>query len=364
MAKFFISCAINLEELALKELKLKWPMFLDSPLPEINLVKGGLELECEIPDGLALNLILKIPTRILLRLKEQKCRDIPKLYNIVRKFPWKQYLKKEKVKWHITTQQSRLIHSKKIEKACADGLNDFFKANALPEKIKNAPNFCEQQVFIRINEDLLTLSLDTSGELLHIRGNRSFRGHASLRETYAAACIYKLVNDMDETNSLLDPMFGTGTFLSEAHDFFLPTQRSFPFFDWCEPSPLKSTKGHWRFKNYHGRDIDSLIVDKCELSFVEKKVADIFQSRPEHFDVVICNPPYGKRVKLDIYPVDYFNKLLSVMLENYSPIRLGILIPHTIRMDFKKLPAHYKLTSTLPFNNNGIKVNFYVINKY
>ena len=380
MAKFFITCPINFEKLCERELKLKWNIFFNEQLPEITLVTGGIELDCELQNGLALNHILKTASRILLRLKEQKCRDVPKLFNIIRKFNWKEFLKKEEVNWHITTHKSRLINTTKMQNACEDGLKSYFQANALSKKIKESTSHQTQNIYIRVSEDLLTLSLDTSGELLHIRGNRSFRGHASIRENIASALLIHLLENNLEDNlenatnlraktpfSLLDPMCGTGTFLSEAHDFFNLSSRRFAYYDWYTPFQ-SNARVEWNIQLY-GHDIDNNILTNIDLPFAKLTLQDAFKitdnkADNKNVDYLICNPPYGKRIKLDRAPQKFFSDLIVSLLKGHSPKKMGILIPATVSLNLKKILRdfpNYKTESILPFNNNGIKIDFHVI---
>ena len=88
--EFFLICPIGLEKLLLKELEFKFPQITD-----IAFEPGGVTINCSLELGLCLNKYLKTTTRILLRLKKQKCRDLPKLYQILRKVDWKHYLKQK-----------------------------------------------------------------------------------------------------------------------------------------------------------------------------------------------------------------------------------------------------------------------------
>ena len=72
---------------------------------------------------------------------------------------------------------------------------------------------------VRIDDDLCTVSVDTSGEMLHRRGHKQAVNAAPLRETLAAlllrACGY------DGSEPVLDPMCGSGTFSIEAAEIAL-----------------------------------------------------------------------------------------------------------------------------------------------
>lgn len=71
-----------------------------------------------------------------------------------------------------------------------------------------------QTVALRLAAGQLTVSLDSSGDHLHLRGYRQELGAAPLRENLAAG-ILRLAG-YDGSQPLLDPMCGSGTFLIEA----------------------------------------------------------------------------------------------------------------------------------------------------
>ena len=96
MYKFFVSCPLGLEDQSLIEITEKWSLFYDTQPPRLIKLEGGVELETSLGLGLNLNQFLRSPNRVLLRLKEQKCRDLPKLFKIITKLDWKQYLKQNK----------------------------------------------------------------------------------------------------------------------------------------------------------------------------------------------------------------------------------------------------------------------------
>ena len=66
----------------------------------------------------------------------------------------------------------------------------------------------------RIEKDLCTISVDTSGDALHRRGHKEAVNRAPLRETMAA--LFLMQCGYDGREPMLDPMCGSGTFVIEA----------------------------------------------------------------------------------------------------------------------------------------------------
>src|SRR3546814_8924297 len=84
---------------------------------------------------------------------------------------------------------------------------------------------------VRIEDDLVTISLDTTGESLHKRGFKEGVAKAPMRETMAAMFLRQC--GYDGTQTVLDPMCGSGTFVIEAAEIALGLQpgrsRTFAF---------------------------------------------------------------------------------------------------------------------------------------
>lgn len=355
MHNFFIVVPISFEALALEEINYKFPKHFPDKDFHTELVKGGINLKCEKIAGLYLNAILKIPTRILLRLKNQKCRDLPKLFNILKKMNWKEYLLQTNCNFSISCSKSRLIHTGRIEKTSKDALAFYFQANKIPiKKLLNNPP--DQTIYIRIDNDELTISLDTTGDPLYKRNESTYRGLAGLRENYASGFLLSLLGFNDYSgHTLLDPMAGSGTFIREAIGFFALTKRDFSYQNWnsIEYITLSNLENLWNFKHIYGHDINEQVLDKMkdELNISKQDFFNIEKLKKN--TIIIMNPPYGKRIKV-IDMNSYFQKIID-KLKLIGPDSIGMIIPK----DYSK---RIKSKKRLAFNQNGIKVEFLNIN--
>lgn len=357
MENFYISCPMGLESIAWEEISHKWELYLATSTPTAKIVLGGIAIDCDLESGLAINLFSKTANRVLLRVKEQKCRDIPKLFNIFSKINWKKFLKRDDVNFSISCHESRLFNTKKIQKACEDGLKKYFNANQLSQKIKDKKDsFHKQTIFLRFDNDLLTISIDTSGDLLHIRGNQKFRGLASIRSTLASCLLRKVLKDQI-SYSLIDPMCGSATFLKEARDFYELSERRFPFHDWDIDIKINKILKDLPYNALYGFDIDSNIIDKVkkESPSILFETKDIFKDQYEIIkdSIIIINPPYGKRVKLSLPREDYFQSLVDTLIKKFKPKKLGIILPLDIKLKQK--------SSKTKIFNSGIWLYFHEV---
>lgn len=355
MYDFFIVCPLNLEKEVLKELLSKWHKYNNIPLENYSLVLGGIELKCTLKQGLSLNYYLRSPNRILLRIKEQKCRDLPKLFKIISKLEWKKYLNKEEADFQISTKKSRLINTKKIENTAIDALKKYFNANKIKQsKLNQFKASKRAKVFIRIENDNFIISLDTTGELLYKRDDIKFKGAAPLRNNLAFIMLQYLI---DETKinpkdyTLIDPMCGSGTFIHEAQKFNHTGQRSFYFEDIFQiESPHKQNE--LMFKDYLAFDINDDIIKKSNISIIKE---DLFlgEKKPTK-SITIINPPYGKKIKINEDRDIFFDKIISRVFQKFDSDYLGIIVPEKVEINVKYLKK-------LKVFNNGIWVNFLIL---
>lgn len=324
-----------------------------------QIIKGGIEIQCSLEFGLSLNFHLKTVSRILLRLKEQKCRDFPKLFQIISKLPLHSYLVQESVDFKITTKKSRIINTAKANETAQKAFNKYL----IGQKIKSSlliehQNSPTQTIYIRIEEDNLVISIDTTGEKSHIRGNKEIQGHAPLRETFAISLILKTYKEEYKKIKLLDPMCGSATFLTEARDFYKLNERAFIFERWPIAKKLKIDKSNnlekiQLFKSLEGYDRDvSLLKIQDDIKFIQNDFFNGTSTRMENI-LIISNPPYGKRIKISGDRMDYFKSYIK-RLEEINPNGSSYFIcPSNIPI---------KAQSIMSFNNNGIEVNLYEVN--
>jgi len=378
-ARFFLVYPMDLEDLGLIELKSK----LSQNFTLIKQISGGLEIECTLHLGLSLNSILRTPTRILLRLGEFKCRDAPKLFQKVSKFNWGPWLIGQKPEVESASTNSRLFDSRKIEKAIQDGVLKHYRHQPVKKKYLNHLAVTDlanlPKIYFRAVDDLCTLSLDTTGERLHKRGEKILTGLAPIRESLAALLLIELQMHLNnDLYTLIDPMCGSGTFLLEAHHSnTITTSREFAYLHiplvlnektFIAPITEKIHNPFNRLQGYEQNpEIVKMAKKNCELTEINIEAGDLLtnDSAPNINQpaVVIMNPPYGIRVgergsgESEIN-LAYYLKIILAAKKKLSPKLLGIIIPH----DFKlKNNNDFTIQGARPFKNGGIEVVFYVL---
>lgn len=358
--RLFLVIAPGLEEVALTELELK------CPVTNVIKVKGGIELSADLEWITKAHCLLKVPTRILLRITEFKVKDFPKLHKKFSSFQWNDFLSHPDPKFEISSSRSRLIHTSRIEETMKAALGVALTRQPLSRDWEKK-NYPPQTFYVRVIEDMLTLSLDLTGEPLYKRGLGKIKGEAPLRENLAAAFLMELFKGIDKNVILVDPMCGSGTFLKEALNFHHPLHlRPFafetaPFFkgklvklpEESSPLPLRRVLGF---------DINEPLLEKVsQETGLEVKIQDSVE-KPitiEEDFVMICNPPYGERIKIPgkrgHFLKDAWKKFLSVD----KPLRFAWVLPSDMD-DLFTTPQGYEIMSKRRLRNGGMAVTFWI----
>ena len=183
---------------------------------------------------------------------------------------------------------------------------------------------------LHIRDNRITLLMNASGDSLHKRGYRQGVGVAPINEVLAAGLLKiagwdkAIAQSHDNAINFYDPMCGSGTMLIEAAMMAnnIPAQyyRSggFGFMRWKEFNlgEWKSVKNEEDRKigsidfegEIWGNDIDEQVIQQCEKNLEYTKLHhDVMlhigdfaeQDPPEGHTLIVTNPPYGERIKVE-----------------------------------------------------------------
>lgn len=186
--------------------------------------EGGVTIRGGWREVWRANLQLRGASRVLARIAEFRALHLAQLDRRARKVPWAAYLPPHApVQVEATCRKSRIYHAgaaaSRVEAALRAALGPPQPQAPQPrtEPAVHLPETGDEAaltVRVRIEDDLCTISLDTSGAPLHRRGFKQAVAKAPLRETLAA--LFLRAAGYDGAMPLLDPMCGAGTFVLEA----------------------------------------------------------------------------------------------------------------------------------------------------
>ena len=325
MPNFFAVCAPGLEPFTAQELKglgLRMTGSLPPSAGEPALLDdgesaGGVEFRGSLADLYRANLHLRTASRVWLQLGSFFADTFSDLGRRTKRLDWESFLKPgSPVALRVAGHKSRLFHTaavaERVREAIGARLGRVPSAGKLPE---DAEGDSPQRVFVRLLENRCSISIDSSGELLHRRGYRLATAKAPLRETLAAGML--LASGWDQRSPLLDPFCGAGTIPIEAalmaRKIAPGLRRHFAFMDW--PNFDGGVWERQRSEAREGRaespprilasDRDAGAIQAARANAERAGVADgiDFSCRalsavdpPRGSGWVVTNPPYGVRL--------------------------------------------------------------------
>lgn len=306
----FVVCAPGLEPLLHAEARALG-------LPRLEQQVGGVRFEGERPDAWRANLWLRTAVRVLERVERREAADADALYRVAREVEWSRWLAQgATLRVDAQVRDSALTHSRFVEQRVKDAIVDRLREERgeRPSVDLEAPDL---RVHAHLSRDRLTLSVDTSGDSLHLRGWRRAQGRAPLAENLAAALV--LASDWDRRAPLIDPFCGSGTVLVEAAHLAMGRapglDRRFAFEGWPGHDAAawarmleEARAGEQRPRKLRlvGRDRDPERIEDARANAVSAGVEEMleldvgdalaFGPRPGWNAWIVTNPPYGERV--------------------------------------------------------------------
>ncbi len=184
---------------------------------------GGVAFTGTLDDVYRANLWLRTASRVVIRIASFHASEFHELERRAKRVPWERYIGvPARARFRVTCRKSRLYHSDAVAERLAKiieqkhGLAGGFSLAGADEgpSDDDVPGTDDAQLFIvRLVNDEVTISADSSGELLHRRGYRQAVLKAPLRETLAAAML--VGSRWRPAMPLVDPMCGSGTIAIE-----------------------------------------------------------------------------------------------------------------------------------------------------
>lgn len=262
------------------------------------------------------NFCLRTAVRVLKPISHFRARNADDVYKAVKEIEWKDILDLDtSFVVDTTVYSTEFRNSKFVAYKVKDAIVDYFM-----EREGKRPNISVANPDLRLNihiaEDNCTLSLDSSGESLHLRGYRTATVEAPINEVLAAALIKMSGWKFD--CDLIDPFCGSGTILVEAalmarNIYPGVFRQKFGFENWKDFNPellssiFEDDSNERTFEHrIIGSDINLRAVEAALANAKAAGVADLITveqreirdfKKPEMPAVLITNPPYGERLR-------------------------------------------------------------------
>ncbi|MBX3605623.1 MAG: class I SAM-dependent RNA methyltransferase [Piscinibacter sp.] len=210
--RLFLPCAAGVEALLAEEVG----RLLPGRAPQAQ--RGGVALDAEPADAMALNLGSRLAQRVLIEVAHGPYRDEHDLYALARSVDWTQWITpRHTLRVDTTAQRSPLrslnFAALRVKDAVCDRLRETHGER--PNVDTRAPDL---PLLLHVGPEHATLYVDSSGEALFKRGWREDKGDAPLKETLAAALLAAAGwrGTPEAGGALHDPCCGSGTIVIEA----------------------------------------------------------------------------------------------------------------------------------------------------
>lgn len=331
-------------------------------------IVGGVEFEGRLEAGFKANSQLRSASRILVRVASFKARAIEDVFRETAEIPWEAWFACGcALDVQPTIHASRIESSTLLQTTVRGAVQRRFQQDGL-----EPPRFLDvvdgQKLLARLDDDRLTLSLDSTGDLLHRRGWRKKSVTAPIRENLAAAIL--LAAGYDGSVNLVDAMCGSGTFAIEASLIAanIPPAlsgvppRKFAFMDWPAFSPatwnhmteVSATVAPSRpLPIIVARDIDPGAVDIARQNAAASaapdgiwfETSDFLKSTPPcPAGLLVMNPPYGLRLDVDSTAGAFYRHVARAMQSSWRGWRYAIVLPEERLARAWPLPVEKRLT--------------------
>jgi len=297
-------------------------------------------------------------TRVLLSLGSIDATSSKNVYDAVKRIDWREHLgPSATLACDCSGGNESIRHtiygSQLLKDAVCDNLRD-----ATGERPNVKPERPDVLLHMHVEGPTALVSVDFSGESLHRRGYRTEGGRAPLKENVAAAVLLRAgwPGVFERGGWLIDPLCGSGTFLSEAAliaaDAAPALDREyFGFLGWRghDAALWERLRAEARERRAArvarrcilGSDADSdavrmslangeqagvadwLHVEKRSLSEIVRPSAA--EAGPADTGLIVTNPPYGERIGAESGLPALYSELGSVLRDRFQGWQAAIL---------------------------------------
>lgn len=343
---------------------------LSDTVQVLRKIKGGVLFRGKLTDIVRANVNLRVANRIVMRIDRFKATNFMQLEKRIAAIDWDLLLPSGALpQIKTTSHRSRLYHTGAVTDSVQKAIAAFWSIQQADSRQSRS-----QTLFIRLKEDEVTLSLDSSGAPLYRRGLKTHAASAPLRETLAAAILKTAGFRPDRP--LLDPMCGAGTFCLEAAMMAkqIPPgfYRNFAFMQWpAFPVPtwrhlIRKATQDIKISSQPmilASDLNPQVCDQLQNCILQNRLDDavsvrrfdFFQINPSLMasqpGLVVLNPPYGRRLDPMVDTGLFYRRIAEKLRQDFTGWCLAIVMPDRTLAGL--FPGSFQLKG---FEHGGLKL--------
>jgi putative N6-adenine-specific DNA methylase len=350
---------------------------------DVQAVAGGVTFRGGLAAGEEANLRSRVATRVLLRLGTVEAREFAVLRRRLGALPFERWLSPERtLRVQASAEHCRLYHTKALAETLLHAASDRLRAELQPHAASEADDEAADpaqpfgreafaRVLLRGKDNRFTISVDSSGLLLHRRGARVETGRAPLRESLAAGLLR--LAEYRAQEPLVNAMCGAGTIAIEAAGIALDqtpgSQRGFAFegfprFDAGAYAELRATLVRAERNALPAPiaafDRDARVLESARrnaeraglAAHIAFERADLHDyTPPAASGLLIMNPPYGRRLGGGDGRT-LFAPIAETLRTRWRGWRVALLVPAEVRMERYGLRG----ARAIALRNGGLRV--------
>ncbi len=333
-----------------------------------TVIQGGVTIKGNWPDVWRANLELRGASRIVARIATFRVLHLAQLDKRARRVAWGDVLRRDRpFRVEASCKSSRIYHSGAAEQRIETAIREELGAHSSPD--------AEVCVKARIENDLCTIGVDTSGDLLHKRGHKQAVNKAPMRETLAA--LFLRLSGYKGGEPVVDPMCGSGTFVIEAAEMAAGLKpgrsRHFAFEDLAtfdEAAWLRMRDaGAFALPEarFYGSDRDAGAINMSRANAQRAGVSEITDFQQHAISdlvapdgppgLVIVNPPYGDRIGDKKHLHALYRSLGQTLQSRFGGWRVGLITNEASLASATGLPFAAPVG---PVSHGGIRVSLFL----
>ena len=321
------------------------------------------------------NYCLRTAQRILMPIFSFQMADEDDLYTQVTAYPWENFLSLTKtLAVDAVSSDSELSHTHYVSLLTKDAIVDRFRT------LNNGrrPNVDTENPHVRINMhirgSICDVSIDSSGASLHKRGYRVSNAEAPMSEVLAAGLI--MLTGWKRDCNFIDPMCGSGTLAIEAAMYAnnFPAgmyRKEFGFMHWpdfdqdlwnevTKEAQDKQTEFEYQIigsdispKNLASAraNVKSARLHK-DITLSVSAFADLQKPEGEP-GLIIINPPYGERIRLNDI-IGLYKSIGNTLKQEFAGYHAWVISSDQRALSFIGL----RPTAKLPVFNGPLECRF------
>ncbi|WP_373898359.1 class I SAM-dependent RNA methyltransferase [Haloimpatiens sp. FM7315] len=327
MYELIATATFGLESIVAKELK---KLGYDN----LKVENARITFEGDEYDIALCNMWLRCADRVLIKMAEFKAESFEELYQGTLNVNWGDIIPENGFMHVVGKSVKSKLHSVPdcqsiVKKAVVESMKKKYEKDWFQE---DGP---EYKIEVAILKDVVTLTLDTTGQGLHKRGYRKRAGDAPMKETLAAAMVY--LSNWNNEKILIDPCCGSGTIAIEAaligkniapginRNFVSESWPQIPKEIWDETREFARNRINDDEIKLMATDINRGVLKLARENAKSAGVAEYihFQEIPiqeflckKKYVTLISNPPYGERIGEKEEIEDIYKTLGKLYREN------------------------------------------------